>query len=71
MTQTVRRSGVLLHPTSLPGPYGVGSFNQDAYRWVDFLASTHQTLWQVLPLGLLATATAPIKVSALLLATPL
>ncbi len=51
MMQTVRRSGVLLHPTSLPGPYGVGSFNQDAYRWVDFLASTHQTLWQVLPLG--------------------
>lgn len=48
---SVRRSGILLHPTSLPGRYGVGSFNQAAYDWVDFLAYTRQTLWQVLPLG--------------------
>jgi len=47
----VRRSGILLHPTSLPGPYGIGSFSSDAYHWVDFLAHTRQTLWQVLPLG--------------------
>ncbi|MEZ4662996.1 MAG: 4-alpha-glucanotransferase [Caldilineaceae bacterium] len=46
-----RKSGILLHPTSLPGPYGVGSFNQAAYTWVDFLARTQQSLWQVLPLG--------------------
>lgn len=46
-----RSSGVLLHPTSLPGRYGIGSFNQAAYEWVDFLAETRQTLWQVLPLG--------------------
>jgi 4-alpha-glucanotransferase len=46
-----RRSGVLLHPTSLPGRYGVGSFNPGAYTWVDFLDETRQTLWQVLPLG--------------------
>lgn len=46
-----RRSGVLLHPTSLPGRYGIGSFNQAAYDWVDFLDQTRQTLWQVLPLG--------------------
>ncbi|MFN8446321.1 MAG: 4-alpha-glucanotransferase [Caldilineaceae bacterium] len=46
-----RRSGVLLHPTSLPGRYGVGSFDKNAYDWVDFLADTHQSLWQVLPLG--------------------
>ncbi|MEZ4710484.1 MAG: 4-alpha-glucanotransferase [Caldilineaceae bacterium] len=46
-----RKSGILLHPTSLPGPYGVGSFNQAAYAWVDFLADTRQSLWQVLPLG--------------------
>lgn len=49
--QDVRRSGVLLHVTSLPGKYGIGSLNQDAYAWVDFLAHTRQTLWQVLPLG--------------------
>ena len=47
----VRRSGVLLHLTSLPGRYGIGSMNRDAYEWVDFLESTRQTLWQVLPLG--------------------
>ena len=47
----VRKSGLLLHPTSLPGRYGVGSFNQAAYEWVDFLARTRQSLWQVLPLG--------------------
>src|SRR4051812_44691893 len=46
-----RKSGILLHPTSLPGPYGVGSFNQAAYDWIDFLDKTHQSLWQVLPLG--------------------
>ena len=47
----VRRSGILLHPTSLPGPQGIGTFNSDAYHWVDFLTHTRQTLWQVLPLG--------------------
>ena len=46
-----RRSGILLHPTSLPGRYGIGSMNQAAYDWVDFLARSKQTLWQILPLG--------------------
>lgn len=46
-----RRSGILLHPTSLPGRYGIGALNQAAYDWVDFLHQTRQTLWQVLPLG--------------------
>jgi 4-alpha-glucanotransferase len=46
-----RQSGILLHPTSLPGRYGIGSMNKAAYEWVDFLASTRQSLWQVLPLG--------------------
>jgi 4-alpha-glucanotransferase len=46
-----RRSGILLHPTSLPGHYGIGSFDQAAYDWVDLLDQTRQTLWQVLPLG--------------------
>jgi 4-alpha-glucanotransferase len=46
-----RQSGILLHPTSLPGRYGIGSFNRAAYAWVDFLAETRQGLWQVLPLG--------------------
>ena len=46
-----RASGLLLHPTSFPGPYGVGDLGGEAYRFVDFLAETHQKLWQVLPLG--------------------
>jgi 4-alpha-glucanotransferase len=46
-----RQSGVLLHPTSLPGPYGIGELGKNAYSFIDFLASAHQTLWQVLPLG--------------------
>ncbi len=46
-----RKSGILLHPTSLPGRYGVGSLDEAAYQWVDFLHATRQRLWQVLPLG--------------------
>lgn len=46
-----RSSGVLLHPTSLPGPYGIGDLGEWAYRFVDILAASKQTLWQVLPLG--------------------
>jgi 4-alpha-glucanotransferase len=46
-----RASGVLLHPTSLPGSFGIGEFNDHAYRFVDFLEETGQKLWQVLPLG--------------------
>ncbi|HRV30456.1 MAG TPA: 4-alpha-glucanotransferase [Kiritimatiellia bacterium] len=46
-----RASGVLLHPTSLPGPYGIGEIGPEAYRFADFLAETGQRLWQILPLG--------------------
>lgn len=46
-----RYSGILLHPTSLPSPYGIGDMGQGAYDFVDFLEKAGQTLWQVLPLG--------------------
>lgn len=46
-----RASGILLHPTSLPGPYGVGDLGDEAYRFADFLIAAGQSLWQVLPLG--------------------
>jgi 4-alpha-glucanotransferase len=46
-----RSSGILLHPTSLPGPWGIGDLGEAAYRFVDFLALAGQQLWQVLPLG--------------------
>ncbi|MFN7930551.1 MAG: 4-alpha-glucanotransferase [Blastocatellia bacterium] len=46
-----RISGILLHPTSLPGRFGIGDLGQAAYDFVDFLATAQQSLWQVLPLG--------------------
>lgn len=46
-----RTSGILLHPTSLPSPFGIGDLGPEAYKFVDFLAAAGQTLWQVLPLG--------------------
>ena len=46
-----RSSGLLLHPTSLPGPHGIGDLGPEAYRFVDFLAEAGQRLWQILPLG--------------------
>jgi 4-alpha-glucanotransferase len=46
-----RTSGILLHPTSLPGKYGIGELGLEAYRFADQLARARQTLWQVLPLG--------------------
>lgn len=46
-----RTSGILLHPTSLPGRYGIGDLGDQAHGFVDFLASAGQGLWQVLPLG--------------------
>jgi len=45
-----RASGILLHPTSLPGPYGIGDIGQGAFAFVDLLAEAGQTYWQILPL---------------------
>jgi 4-alpha-glucanotransferase len=47
----LRDAGLLLHPTSLPGPHGIGDLGDAAYRWLDFLEAGKQTLWQILPLG--------------------
>ncbi len=46
-----RSSGILLHPTSLPGRFGIGDLGKSAYDFIDFLEETGQSLWQVLPLG--------------------
>ena len=45
-----RASGILLHPTSLPGKFGIGDLGPEAFRFVDFLAKAKQTYWQILPL---------------------
>lgn len=46
-----RLSGIILHPTSLPGPDGIGDLGPEAYRWIDFLKESGCALWQMLPLG--------------------
>jgi 4-alpha-glucanotransferase len=46
-----RSAGVLLHPTSLPSPFGIGDLGPAAYAWVDALARAEQRWWQILPLG--------------------
>ena len=46
-----RSAGILLHPTSLPGKYGIGTIGENALHFVDFLVSCGQKLWQVFPLG--------------------
>ncbi len=45
-----RTCGILLHPTSLPSPFGIGDFGTSAYKFVDFLKEAGQHLWQILPL---------------------
>lgn len=51
MKHTRRGSGILLHISSLPSPYGIGTFGEEAYRFVDFLEKAGQSYWQILPLG--------------------
>ena len=54
-----RASGVLLHPTSLPGPHGSGDFGREAYHFVDWLVGAGQKLWQILPLGGIGPGNSP------------
>jgi 4-alpha-glucanotransferase len=46
-----RSAGILLHPTSLPGKFGIGDLGSEAYKFIDFLVEAGQKLWQVFPLG--------------------
>ena len=47
----MRESGILMHITSLPGPYGIGAMGKNAYKFVDFLEKAGQSYWQILPLN--------------------
>lgn len=47
----MRQSGILMHITSLPGRYGIGTMGKEAYKFVDFLAQSGQSCWQILPLS--------------------
>ena len=46
-----RSAGVIMHISSLPGKFGIGTFGKEAYKFVDFLSRTGLTYWQILPLG--------------------
>ncbi len=56
-----RKSGILLHPTSLPNIYGVGDFGDEAYKFVDFLVDSGQKMWQMLPLGATGYGNSPYQ----------
>ncbi len=66
-----RASGILLHPTSLPGGTGIGDLGDEAYRWADFLASARQSLWQVLPLGPTGYGDSPYQCLSVFAGNPL
>ena len=66
-----RAAGILLHPSSLPSRGGFGDFGPVAYRFVDFLASARQGLWQVLPLGPLGYGNSPYSSTSAFAGNPL
>jgi 4-alpha-glucanotransferase len=66
-----RASGILLHPTSLPGRHGIGDLGSEAYRFVDFLAAAGQSVWQILPLGPTGYGNSPYSVFSAFAGNPL
>lgn len=66
-----RTSGILLHPTSLPGPFGIGDLGPSAHWFVDFLAEGGQGLWQVLPLGPTGFGDSPYQCTSAFAGNPL
>lgn len=66
-----RAAGVVLHPTSLPGPHGVGDFGPNAYFFIDWLHTAGQTLWQTLPLGPVGPGDSPYMGSSAFAGNPL
>ena len=66
-----RESGILLHPTSLPGPHGIGDLGGEARRFVDFLEASGQGLWQMLPLGPTGYGNSPYAARSAMAGNPL
>lgn len=66
-----RSCGILLHPTSLPGPYGVGDLGPEAFRFVDWMHSAGARLWQVLPLGPVGYGESPYQLFSAFAGNPL
>ena len=66
-----RLSGILMHPTSLPGDFGIGDLGPAAYQFVDFLEASGQHLWQMLPLGPTGDTGSPYQCYSALAGEPL
>ena len=66
-----RASGLLLHITSLPSPYGVGDLGPGAYAFADFLAASHQRIWQFLPIGPVGYGASPYSSPSTFAGNPL
>jgi 4-alpha-glucanotransferase len=71
MTRLPRASGVLLHPTSLPGPHGSGDLGPSARHFIDWLVAAGQRLWQVLPLGCIGPGNSPYMSASAFAGNPL
>lgn len=67
----MRESGILMHITSLPGPYGVGSMGRRAFEFVDFLKESGQSCWQILPLSPTGYGDSPYQSCSTLRAIPI
>ena len=66
-----RSSGIILHPTSLPSPFGIGDLGDQAYRFADFLEETGSHLWQMLPLGPTGYGNSPYQSLSVFAGNPL
>src|SRR6516165_6726835 len=69
--QLPRASGILLHPTSLPGRYGIGDLGPEAHRFADWLAAAGQKIWQVLPLGPVGYGESPYQLFSAFAGNPM
>ena len=66
-----RSSGILLHPSSLPGPHGMGDLGREAHRFLEFLAKAGQRWWQMLPVGPVGAGYSPYASSSSRAGNPL
>ena len=67
----LRAGGILFHPTSLPGPHGIGDLGPTAFTWVEWLASAGCRVWQVLPLGPIGPGNSPYQSPSTFAGNPL
>ena len=61
MSITTRKSGILVHPTSFPSPFGIGDLGEYAYKFIDFLKQANQSYWQILPLNPVGSGNSPYQ----------